>query len=71
MRVKMLCRHTIGTGKKLESGLVYDLPSFVAQDLVSHGLAIVVVEAAPGFAPMHQKLLRSKTGRFLPRGGKK
>lgn len=69
MKVKMVTRHTIATGK-LEEGLIYDLPQEIAQELIKHGLAIAVIEKPkpePGFAAVNL-VPRSKKGRFTPRG---
>jgi hypothetical protein len=72
MKVKMISRHTAPSGAKLEQGLVYDLLSNYASELIDHGLAILFIESPPpGFADINLKPMRSKTGRFQPRGKKK
>lgn len=71
MKVQMLCRHTC-SGKKLEPGMVYELPEIIARELVSHGLAVLFgLPPAPGFVPVKSSPARDNTGRFLPRGKKK
>lgn len=79
MKVKMLCRHTHPSGKKLEQGFIYEFPQEYANELIRHGLATMMVEIvkikevkiaieetpikAPGFAKVSHK----KATKFQPK----
>jgi hypothetical protein len=70
MKVKMLARHTHPNGKKLEQGLIYDFPQEYARELISHGLATVVIEIPPVTSPGFAKVSHKRATRFNPKGKK-
>jgi len=45
LKVKMLVRHT-GPAGKMEQGFEYLLPASYAQELIDHGLAVLVLPGA-------------------------
>lgn len=47
MKVKMLARHTAPGGRRMERGLVYEVPPNYAQELMDHGLAVIFIITEP------------------------
>ena len=47
MKVRMATRHMAPWREKLERGLIYNLEDKYAQELISHGIAVLVVEMPP------------------------
>lgn len=82
MKVKMIARH--GTlGRKLEQGMVYDLPDSYAQELMKHGLAVLVRETVteskpfevalpgPGFVDVNPTPPKARIQKIVAGKGKK
>lgn len=61
LKVKMLARHTGESGEKLERGLIYLLPRSYAEELVKHGLAVLVRPPVTMKPPVNVNLGPSKT----------
>lgn len=57
LKVKMLARHT-GPNGKMEQGHEFLLPRSYAQELIDHGLAVLMI---PSMAPVNVSLRPSKT----------